>query len=431
MDNKQINTPALRFPPFTEEWVGKKLGEVIEFKAGYAFKSELMLSTKSNYQLLKMSNVYQNELRLDRNPSFWAKIDDKQKEFLLKKGDTILTLTGTVGKQDYGYSVQIKEDNKYLLNQRLVLLREIKGKSDNDYISQIISNEQFLFYFFAEAKGGTGNQTNVSTEAIKNIEISFPTLPEQQKIAAFFTAIDKKLIGQKEKRRLLEQYKKGVMQQLFSVGTDRVVDTGVVDTGVVDTGVVDTGVVDTDGRPYLRFKDTEGGDFEDWAVKKLGDCLDYIQPTNYLVSSTEYDNSYKIPVLTAGKTFILGYTNEENGIFNKNLPVIIFDDFTTATQFVDFPFKAKSSAMKILIAKENVNIKFMFETMQIMKYEIGGHERHWISKFANIEIPVPSLAEQTQIANFLSALDEKIKNTEGVIGQMETWKKGLLQQMFV
>ena len=90
----------------------------------------------------------------------------------------------------------------------------------------------------------------------------------------------------------------------------------------------------------IRFKDDNGEDFGDWEEKSLGECLDYEQPTNYIVESTEYNNDYKTPVLTAGKTFILGYTNEENGVFQTdNLPVIIFDDFTTATQFVDFPFK--------------------------------------------------------------------------------------------
>ena len=213
------------------------------------------------------------------------------------------------------------------------------------------------------------------------------------------TAVDDKLQALKQKKTLFEQYKKGVMQKIFS--------------------------------QELRFKDDNRNEYPNWEEKKLGDCLDYIQPTKYLVSSTEYDNSYSTPVLTAGKTFILGYTNETNGIFENNLPVIIFDDFTTATQFVDFPFKAKSSAMKILVAKEGINIRFMYETMQIMKYELGGHERHWISKFAPLEILIPSTEEQTKIANFLSAIDDTINHCQGQIGKTEVWKKGLLQQMFV
>ena len=97
-----------------------------------------------------------------------------------------------------------------------------------------------------------------------------------------------------------------------------------------------------------------------WTIAKLEDLLDYIQPTNFIVNSTDYDDTYKTPVLTAGKTFILGYTNETTGIFKDKLPVIIFDDFTTSTKYVDFPFKVKSSAMKILhIDPKKANIKYI------------------------------------------------------------------------
>ena len=180
----------------------------------------------------------------------------------------------------------------------------------------------------------------------------------------------------------------------------------------------------------LRFKDENGNDFPDWEEKKLGDCLDYEQPTPYLVNSTEYDDSFQTPVLTAGKTFILGYTNEEFGIY-QNHPIIIFDDFTTASQFVNFSFKAKSSAMKILKVKGLNDIKFLYEAMQMITYETGGHGRHWISVFAQLDILIPTLPEQQKIASFLSSIDEKIEKCQGQLRAMEIWKKGLLQQMFV
>ena len=181
----------------------------------------------------------------------------------------------------------------------------------------------------------------------------------------------------------------------------------------------------------IRFKGDDGNEYPDWEEKTLGDVLVYEQPTKYLVESTEYQNHYKTPVLTAGKTFILGYTNETNGIYETNLPVIIFDDFTTAIQFVDFPFKAKSSAMKILLPKKGVNIKFIFEAMSMINYLIGGHERHWISKFSHLNIFMPCSDEQTKIANFLSAIDEKIDCCTDQINKTEQYKMGLLQQMFV
>jgi len=106
----------------------------------------------------------------------------------------------------------------------------------------------------------------------------------------------------------------------------------------------------------------------------------------------DYDDKYATPVLTAGKTFILGYTNEKDGIFNKNLPVIIFDDFTTSIKFVDFPFKVKSSAMKILHTKKNrVDIKFLYYAMQKIKFVNNEHKRYWISEYSKIKIPLPSI----------------------------------------
>lgn len=180
--------------------------------------------------------------------------------------------------------------------------------------------------------------------------------------------------------------------------------------------------------PKRRFP--EFRDVGAWEKKTLSGLLDYRQPTEYLVSDTNYSDSYETPVLTAGKTFILGYTNEKHGVFSKNLPVIIFDDFTTATQFVDFPFKAKSSAMKILQARNGVSIKFMYEAMQMISYEVGVHERHWISKFAPMAVLVPTLPEQQKIADCLSSLDDLITAHSQKHEALKSYKKGLMQNLF-
>ena len=167
-----------------------------------------------------------------------------------------------------------------------------------------------------------------------------------------------------------------------------------------------------------------------WTPRELGDCLDYRQPTQYLVASTAYNDSYEIPVVTAGKTFILGHTDETEGVFDEPLPVVIFDDFTTATQYVDFRFKAKSSAMKILLAKQNANIKFIYESMQQIDYEVGAHGRHWISAYSKIKVAVPKLDEQQKIADCLSSLDELITAQARKMDALKTHKKGLMQQLF-
>ncbi|MFP6004261.1 restriction endonuclease subunit S [Helicobacter pylori] len=148
--------------------------------------------------------------------------------------------------------------------------------------------------------------------------------------------------------------------------------------------------------------------------RKLGEVLEYDQPNKYCVTSKEFDKSYPTPVLTAGKTFILGYTNEKDNIYqaSKSSPVIIFDDFTTATQWVDFPFKVKSSAMKILFSKNpTINIRFIFFYMQTIPYNIGGeHARHWISRYSQLEVPIPPLEIQQEIVKILDAFTEL--NTE-------------------
>lgn len=180
--------------------------------------------------------------------------------------------------------------------------------------------------------------------------------------------------------------------------------------------------------PKLRFPEFREADA--WEMTPLEKCLDYQQPTPYLVKDERYSPAFKTPVLTAGKTFILGYTNEENGIFTDGLPVIIFDDFTTATQFVDFPFKAKSSAMKILQAKNGADIKFMFEALQTIGFEVGAHERHWISTFAPMLVPVPKPAEQQKIAECLSSVDELMAAQARKVDALKTHKKGLMQQLF-
>ena len=171
-----------------------------------------------------------------------------------------------------------------------------------------------------------------------------------------------------------------------------------------------------------------------WQIGKLEDLLDYIQPTEFIVESTEYSDTYKIPVLTAGKSFIKGYTNETKGIFN-NLPVVIFDDFTTANKLVNFPFKVKSSAMKILKAKTaSSNIKFAFYYMQTLKVSTDTHKRYWISVFSKLAIPLPPLPEQqaivAKIEELLSELENGKQQLQIAQQQLKVYRQSLLKWAF-
>lgn len=140
--------------------------------------------------------------------------------------------------------------------------------------------------------------------------------------------------------------------------------------------------------------------------RELGDVVDYTQPTDFIVVNTNYDDKFDIPVLTAGQSFILGYTNEAFGIYEASkTAAIIFDDFTTAFRWVDFDFKVKSSAIKILNNKndDETNFKFVYYAMKCIKFEPINHERHWISKYSKFKILVPPMEVQREIVRILDS----------------------------
>ena len=140
-----------------------------------------------------------------------------------------------------------------------------------------------------------------------------------------------------------------------------------------------------------------------WAACRLEDIVSYEQPTAYIVNSTNYDDSYPTPVLTAGKSFVIGRTKETDGIYSK-LPCIIFDDFTTDSKLVDFPFKVKSSAMKILQVSKGIEIEYVALFMSITRLIGDTHKRYWISEYSKLEIPLPPQAEQKRIIQLVKLI---------------------------
>lgn len=147
-------------------------------------------------------------------------------------------------------------------------------------------------------------------------------------------------------------------------------------------------------------------------LKALDSLVDYVQPGPYIVSSTQYDAHYRTPVLTAGQSFILGYTNEEEGIYNASpqSPVIIFDDFTTSFHWVDFDFKVKSSALKILKIKDKqeADFRYIYMAMKTIVFIPTNHIRHWISLYSKFEIPLPPLNIQKEIVSILDSFTSLI-----------------------
>lgn len=385
---KQINIPQLRFPEFNENWMQHNLGEIASFSKGKGI-SKADIIADGTTECIRYGELYTTYGETIDEVISRTNIDTDDLVFS-DANDVIIPASGET-QIDIATASCVLRDGIALGGD----LNIIKTQNNGVFLSYYLNNKKKQE--IASLAQGI-SVVHLYSSQLSLLELNLPSRTEQDKIALFIRSTEEKIKALKKKQILLEQYKKGVMQKLFS--------------------------------QELRFKDEDGNEFAEWSPKKIGESLDYEQPTNYLVSSTEYSDKHSTPVVTAGKTFILGYTDETLGIFSSDLPVIIFDDFTTASQFVDFPFKAKSSAMKILKAKENTDIKFMYEALQMVNYETGAHGRHWISVFAEMEILTPDYKEQKKISSFLSAIDKKINSVNTLLHQTENWKKGLLQKMF-
>lgn len=363
------------------DWDVKAIDLEIDLLTGFPFPSSGY--SENGIRLLRCSNVKRGETDWSKGiVQYWANITPELKPYILKEGDIVIAMDGSlVGKS---FARLTLDDLPALLLQRVARIRS--NKLDLGYLKEFICSDYFTKY--CDIVKTSSAIPHISPKDIRGFIIPIPrTKNEQIAIATALSDADalisrlEKLIAKKH------NIKQGVMKKI------------------------------------LQPK-------EGWVVKTLGDFLDYEQPTEYLVTDTEYNDNNQTPVLTAGKTFILGYTNEENGIF-KNLPVIIFDDFTTAIKFVDFPFKAKSSAMKMLIPKnDSVNLRFIYEIMSQIKYPLGDHKRHWIGEYRHLEITVPATQkEQTHIATILSDMEAEITALETKLMKYKNIKQGMMQNL--
>ena len=298
-----------------------------------------------------------------------------------KKGDVLISAAGTIGRL-----VVFDGTPSYFQDSNIIWIENDENIALNKYLYHLYSNVKWK-----TTEGGIVSR--LYNADVESLELPIPPLKEQEKIAEMLLTCDKAIRLTTQIITQLKQRNQGLAQQLLT-GEKRV----------------------------------KGFEKSVWKEVRLGELLDYEQPTNYLVKNTDYSNEYKIPVLTAGKTFILGYTNEKEGICT-NIPLILFDDFTTDSRYIDFPFKVKSSAVKLLKAKKNVNLRFIFEAMKLIKYAIGGHERHWISKYAFLTIFVPLFKEQNAIAQILDTTHQELKLYEQKLQLLQAQKKTLMQKL--
>ncbi len=304
-------------------------------------------------------------------------LEYKTKYSFPKKGDILISASGTIGR-----AVIYDGKPAYFQDSNIVWI-------DND--ETLVKND-FLFYAYSNIKWNTEHTTilRLYNDNFKNTLIPLPPLNEQIAIANILSDLDHYLYSLDALILKKESVKKALSFELLSQ------------------------------RKRLK------GFNQAWQKIRLGDILSYEQPTKFLVATTQYLQKGFTPILTAGKTFILGYTNDKHGIYT-NIPVIIFDDFTTDSKMVNFPFKVKSSAIKILSLRDNnqADLKYIYEKLTLLKHQVTDHKRYWIYEFSNFEILLPPLNEQIAIANILSGLDNEIISLKNKKRQFENIKKAL------
>ena len=270
------------------------------------------------------------------------------------------------------------------------------------------TDQQYLFYFLLSHKenfirqGGGGAQPNISKEKIVETLLPLPPFNEQKRIVNEVEKWLDFIADIEAEKDELESHIKKTKSKILALA---------ISGKLVPQDLDDEPAIELLKRINPGFKPCDNSHYENlpqgWAVCRLEDILDYEQPQAYIVNSTDYSDEYETPVLTAGKSFIIGYTNETNGICDR-LPVIIFDDFTTDSKLVDFPFKVKSSAMKILRTKGEININYIAYYMSITRLIGDTHKRYWISEYSKLLIPIPPYQEQLRIVETVETIFNEI-----------------------
>lgn len=370
-EHKKLNVPNLRFPEFQGEWEKSKLSDLCTF-----FSGGTPSSSNKDFYGGDIAFIRSGELHADSTELFITQDGyDNSSAKMVEIGDLLLAMYGATSGD-----ISISKI-KGAINQAILCIRTNQNKKFiesvwNKHVSKIL--RKYL----------QGGQGNLSADIVKGISFSFPTLEEQERIANLISLLDERIATQNKIIDKLQSLIKGIRNDVFG---------------------------------KLR---------KDIGLNaKVGDVLSYEQPQPYIVEDTEY-TAGGTPVLTANKAFVLGYTSETDGIYDKG-DCIIFDDFTLDCKYVDFPFKVKSSAIKILTAKNKELLRYTFEFLKYLDLSTDEHKRHYIAETQNQEFILPTTQIVRTIAHAFSTLSSRMQTIVKQRDMLELQKQYLLRQMFI
>ena len=377
--------PPLRFPEFTEEWQEHKLCNIASIVGRIGFRgyttNDIVAKGKGAIAL-SPTNIENNRLTYDKDNTYISFYKyEESPEIMIKQGDVVFVKTGsTVGKVAYVDKLMCKTT----LNPQVIVLKNIQ--CDNYLLSVLMSTSRFQNAIRKITVGGA--VPTLSQAAMGDIAVTMPQVAEQEKLSKFISLLDKRIATQNKIIDKLQSLIKGLRNKIFG-----------------------------------KLRKNVGFN------AMIGDVLGYEQPQSYIVEDTEYVDE-GTPVLTANKAFVLGYTSETEGIYDKG-DCIIFDDFTLDCKYVDFPFKVKSSAIKILTAENKELLRYTFEFLKYLDLSTDEHKRHYIAETQNQEFILPTTQIVRTISHTFSVLSLRM---ETVIKQrllFEKQKQYLLRQMFI
>ncbi|MDD4236599.1 MAG: restriction endonuclease subunit S [Bacteroidales bacterium] len=421
---EKSNTPELRFPGFEGEWNSKSFGKLVSYFSTNSFSREQL-----NYIEGKVFNIHYGDIHTKFQSAFEIKNElipfinfdiDLSKingEAYCRVGDMIFA-DASEDYNDIGKCIEIINiDNKSVLaGLHTIHARPRINVFSLGYPAYFFKSYSARYQIMRESQGT--KVLSISSKRLSSINITYPSLPEQQKIASFFTSIDKKIELLKKKHSLLEQYKKGVMQKIFA--------------------------------QKIRFKDSDGNDYADWEEKKLGEVFYSVKGQG--LSKDKVILTGKNECILYGELYttyaeiiyeIASKTNQNEGVKSmKNDLLIPCSTTTTGIDLANVTALNKDNVLlggdiTILRTKFKIyNVFFAYYLSNFKKYDLARFGQGttivhlYFSHFKMMKINIPSIQEQTKIANFLSSIDKKIEKVQLQIDKAEEWKKGLLGRMF-
>lgn len=370
------NVPELRFPGFEGEWGSCEFGELATLR-----KSKH--DGKDNLPCVELDSIESESSLLVK---LYDSLTQQSVKTRFKAGDVLF------GKLRPYLKKYIRPDFDGVCSSEIWVLKGTKAQ--NNFLFRLIQTDKFNSV--ANISSGS-KMPRADWHYVSSFPFSYPENVEQQKIADFLSAVDKKIEQLTEKQRLLTEYKKGVMQQIFS--------------------------------QQIRFKDDEGNEYPEWKEGLVDDVLNSISSKKYQIATKDILDNGLYPVVDQGQSAIAGYTDMSDKVFPTS-EVIVYGDHTTIVKFVDFEFVIGADGTKLLKAAGSDNLKYLYYNLLHNNVKAEGYKRHF-SILRRVILQIPSLDEQKKIADFLTAIDNKIDQAWSKLEQAKSFKKGLLQKMFL